>query len=108
MARRDENTGFICAYCGQNILALTNGSYRNHCPICLHSLHVDQKPGDRASKCHGLMRPIGLQFRSKKGWQLVHCCVSCAAVSVCRIATDTVQPDDSSALAPLHGIIKRR
>ena len=41
MSRKSENTGFICAYCGADAKPLTNGSYRNHCPLCLHSLHVD-------------------------------------------------------------------
>jgi len=101
MARRDENTGFTCAYCGKKVLALTNGSYRNHCPACLYSLHVDEMPGDRASNCRGLMEPVGVKFHSNKGLQLVHQCTKCGDVAVCRSATDTVQPDDVSALCRL-------
>ena len=101
MARQDENAGFTCAHCGKEIVALTNGSYRNHCPVCLYSLHVDQIPGDRTNRCGGLMRPVGLHFRRKKGWQIVHRCILCGGGSVCRIAVDTVQPDDVALLATL-------
>ncbi|WP_265181671.1 RNHCP domain-containing protein [Geomicrobium sp. JCM 19055] len=45
---------------------LENGSYRNHCPSCLYSKHVDVIPGDRASTCHSLMEPIDLKSHSKK------------------------------------------
>ena len=66
MTRAIQNTGFSCMKCGKEILPLTNGSYRNHCPHCLSSRHVDNKPGDRSSQCKGLMKPIGLRFNSKR------------------------------------------
>ena len=34
-------------------------------------------PGDRASQCLGLMKPVGLDKSSKKGWILLHECVRC-------------------------------
>ncbi|WP_420871372.1 RNHCP domain-containing protein [Lysinibacillus xylanilyticus] len=49
---------------------LTNGSFRNHCPKCLFSKHVDTVPGDRASTCKGLMRPIGVDYTEKKAFNL--------------------------------------
>lgn len=83
------------------MLPLTNGSYRNHCPACLHSKHVDIRPGDRAATCHGLMRPIRLEHRSGKGQVLVHRCQACGLVRPNRVAVDTVQPDDLAAVARL-------
>ena len=60
MSRRKENSQFLCEQCGRHVLPLSNGSYRNHCPFCLFSKHVDILPGDRASDCGGLMEPVGL------------------------------------------------
>lgn len=101
MSRKDENTGFICVNCGKRVMPLTNGSYRNHCPFCLYSIHVDRRPGDRASGCGGLMEPAGLVYNSRKGWQLVHRCLKCGAVARNRIAENTVMPDNAEALAKL-------
>ncbi len=103
MMRSIENTGFICLNCHKKIEKLTNGSYRNHCPFCLYSLHVDKHPGDRASTCGGLMAPIGLAYKSKKGWQLIHCCQRCGIQVVNKIAIDTVQPDDLQKVTTLQG-----
>ena len=64
MSRELENTGFICQNCGKEVLPLTDGSYRNHCPFCLYSLHVDIIPGDRASDCGGIMKPIKIIYNS--------------------------------------------
>ena len=91
--RQTENTGFTCANCYADVLPLTNGSYRNHCPVCLHSLHVDIKPGDRLCDCHGLMKPISVIHNSKKGWQIIHQCLICREKQTNRIATDTLQSD---------------
>ncbi len=101
MARKDENVGFVCAYCQSRIEPLSNGSYRNHCPFCLYSLHVDIVPGDRASPCRQLMKPIGLVHKGGKGWQIVHACTSCGHRAVNRIAVDTIQSDDYVRLASL-------
>lgn len=101
MARKDENTDFVCLNCGKNVKALTNGSYRNHCPFCLYSLHVDDKPGDRQSLCRALMKPVGLTFKSKKGWQIIHECTVCGHRAANKAAENTVQPDDCERLATL-------
>ena len=92
MSRKTENTSFICAYCGAQVQPLNNGSYRNHCPFCLYSLHVDNLPGDRVSNCHGLMKPVGVHYNGKKGWQIIHRCQKCGAEKVNRAAFDTIQP----------------
>ena len=88
-------------HCGTNVQPLTNGSFRNHCPRCLHSLHVDHKPGDRANACRGLMAPVGLAYRRKKGWQIVHRCTVCGQCSVNKVAIDTVQADSIKRLSEI-------
>jgi hypothetical protein len=101
MAREDENRSFQCILCGTQVSPLTNGSYRNHCPVCLCSVHVDLRPGDRRNSCKGLMRPEGLAYRAGKGWQIAHRCERCGAVQRNRVAMDTIQPDDVVAVARL-------
>lgn len=88
MSRKTENTGFDCAHCGAKVMPLSNGSYRNHCPYCLHSIHIDSITGDRANECFGLMKPIGVLYHSKKGWQVVHRCLKCGEKKVNRTAQD--------------------
>ncbi len=101
MARKQENAAFMCMGCGNYVYALTNGSYRNHCPFCLYSRHVDHKPGDRENTCFGMMKPVGLTFKKKKGWQIMHQCTKCKMLSVNKVAQDTVQADDINQLAML-------
>ena len=98
MSRTTENTAFVCLQCGLEVMPISNGSYRNHCPRCLYSKHVDLEPGDRASSCEGLMEPIGVRYKSGKGLQIVHRCTVCGAVRVNRVARDTVQPDELEVL----------
>lgn len=100
MARSDENAAFVCDQCGRNVYPVTDGSYRNHCPYCLWSKHLDIVPGDRANRCRGLMRPIEVRL-VKKGWQLVHCCERCGTVTVNRVALMSKQPDDFDLLVTL-------
>jgi len=101
MSRTRENTGFTCDHCGKHVLPLTNGSYRNHCPFCLYSKHVDRLPGDRAQSCDGLMAPVGIHYNSQKGYQIVHRCLRCGEESMCKTARDTVQPDDMDVILRL-------
>ncbi|GAA4900308.1 RNHCP domain-containing protein [Stackebrandtia albiflava] len=101
MSRRDENTGFDCLHCGARIRPVSNGGYRNHCPFCLCSRHVDDRPGDRAADCGGVMDPIRLRDKPGKGLQIEFRCRVCGTVSVNRIARDTVQPDDLLAILRL-------
>lgn len=98
---RNQNSAFICERCHHNVLALTNGSFRNHCPVCLWSKHVDNLPGDRASQCRGKMKPIAVIRHKKKGWQLVHHCQKCGHQQNNIIAQDTEQPDDMSLIIVL-------
>ncbi len=94
MSTNTKNTGFQCEHCRAEVLALTNGSYRNHCPFCLYSKHLDNKPGDRSSTCQGLMKPVDIIYHSKKGYQIVHECISCHKQQRNIVAVDTEQPDN--------------
>jgi hypothetical protein len=65
------------------------GQQRNHCPMCLYSLHVDDKtPGDRASECRSLMEPIGVFYRRNLEQVVVHRCLGCGFTRYNRIAAD--------------------
>lgn len=64
---------FTCAHCGADVLG--NG-YTNHCPKCLYSKHVDNNPGDRQSKCFGMMRPISVESRGGE-FIITHKCEKC-------------------------------
>lgn len=92
---------FKCVNCNKEID--TDGNIgtrnRNHCPFCLHSVHLDKSiPGDRKESCNGVMKPIGITFkntkRDKYGKELIgevmiiHECSKCHAVSKNRIAGD--------------------
>jgi len=106
LGRAEENTGFRCVACGADVVPLTNGSYRNHCPFCLVSLHVDDEPGDRASHCTGSMDAVAI-VRTKKGWQLIHRCRRCGKQRTNRSAVDTDQPDDIDAIIRLMATATR-
>ncbi|MDR1361172.1 MAG: RNHCP domain-containing protein [Rickettsiales bacterium] len=64
---------FTCANCGA---AVRGNGYTNHCPQCLWSRCVDVNPGDRASNCGGLMRPISAQ-PAGDGYVITHRCERC-------------------------------
>lgn len=86
--REQENTGFDCIRCGRPIPQHSGGSYRNHCPRCLWSRHVDVMPGDRGADCGGAMEPIGVDHSGKKGYILIHRCTVCGAEDRNRLAPD--------------------
>jgi len=65
---------FLCLHCGKKVQG--NG-YTNHCPHCLYSKHVDIYPGDRASKCGGIMEPVYLCIYSSNRMLIVHRCKKC-------------------------------
>lgn len=80
---------FVCKACGRTVVPEGAGSdHRNHCPTCLCSLHVDQKPGDRASDCGGIMEPIAVWVKDGGEWALVHRCRKCGKLDSNRIAAD--------------------
>lgn len=80
---------FTCKECGRLIVPEGAGSgHRNHCPYCLYSVHLDNKPGDRSSECHGRMEPIGVWVRKNGEWAVIHRCKICGKISSNRIAAD--------------------
>jgi len=97
MSHKTENSGFICKHCGKEVLPLTDGSYRNHCPFCLYSLHIDITPGE----CGGLMEPIKIIYNSKKGYQIVHRCQKCGFERNNKISEDSRQPDDINVITAI-------
>mgnify|MGYP001587359506 CR=1 FL=1 len=87
---------FICEHCNKPVTPLGQGSYRNHCPFCLYSKHVDaQGPGDRASHCGALMKPLNLDYKGSKGWIIVHECKKCG-----KMISNKTAPDDDLSAAP--------
>lgn len=64
---------FVCEKCKEYV---GGDGYTNHCPKCLWSKHVDNNPGDRASKCHGLMKPALETVKADK-YTLKHTCQIC-------------------------------
>lgn len=84
---REES--FTCEYCGRATDPLGKGTYRDHCPACLHSKHVDRDgPGDRLSACQGLLEPTAIDQDSKKGVMIVYRCLKCGKSSRNRAAPD--------------------
>ena len=80
---------FVCKACGAVIGQEGTGSrHRNHCPRCLASVHLDEKPGDRASPCKGVMDAIGVWVRKDGEWAILHRCRKCGAIHSNRIAAD--------------------
>jgi hypothetical protein len=93
------NDGFTCACCGTQVLPLARGGFRNHCPWCLWSKHVDRVPGDRDATCRGLMEPVAVEQDAKRGWMVVHRCVECGLLRRNQAACDDPrQADDFEAL----------
>ena len=82
-----NDSGFICANCKAQVSALGYTS-RNHCPVCLCSLHLDVSPGDRLSECGGIMRPVSVCPDSKKGYIITHKCDKCGKVGTNKAAHD--------------------
>ncbi|MDP3994253.1 MAG: RNHCP domain-containing protein [bacterium] len=65
---------FVCKVCKEEVKGT---GYTNHCPNCLYSLHVDEEiPGDRNSKCKGLMEPVKIEIK-KSEYILFHKCAIC-------------------------------
>jgi len=69
--RTKEN--FTCEKCG---FFVRGTGYTNHCPRCLWSKHVDINPGDRQSKCQGLMEPVSMAYKGGE-YIIFHRCILC-------------------------------
>lgn len=78
---------FICENCGRQVPKL-GYSCRNHCSYCLYSKHVDIEPGDRLETCHGLLKPVGIETNSKKGYIIIFKCQKCGSIRKNKVAED--------------------
>ena len=78
---------FICENCGKKVEKL-GYSWRNQCPHCLTSKHVDINPGDREETCHGLLEPIGIEIDNRKGYIIIFKCKKCGAIRRNKAAKD--------------------
>jgi len=85
----DDRGTFRCGGCRLDVsLEAVGTAYRNHCPNCLWSRHVDDSPGDRAAECGSLMEPIAHPRRGDGEWVLVHRCRGCEELHLNRTAGD--------------------
>jgi hypothetical protein len=96
-----EDGGFKCVSCKNWVNSSRESSgvnNRNHCPLCLVSLHVDLiKAGDRRATCRSRMVAIGLTFKKvnkrypgeEQGeLMLIHRCAGCGKININRVAGD--------------------
>ncbi|MSP56847.1 MAG: RNHCP domain-containing protein [Myxococcales bacterium] len=97
---RDE--AFRCQHCDRDV-PVGGRRPRDHCPWCLHSLHVDIVPGDRAAGCGGLLVPSGVE-PSAKGLDILYRCDRCGAARKNRVLDDLTVPDDPAAV---RGLVAR-
>jgi|YelNatPaOPRAMG01_1025707.scaffolds.fasta_scaffold03488_16 rubrerythrin len=67
---------FTCENCGFKVKGT---GFTDHCPKCLASKHVDIEPGDRLSKCKGLMLPISADY-SRHEFKIVYKCTKCGLI----------------------------
>ncbi len=67
--------GFVCENCKRKVSPLLYTA-RDHCPFCLYSKHLDINPGDRASDCLGVLKPIGI-FKFKDTYKIKYKCLKC-------------------------------
>ena len=87
--RPDEERPFTCRACGHLVTPEGGGTHhRNHCPRCLHSVHLDDVPGDRAADCGGDMEPAGVWVRKGGEWAIIHRCRRCGVFHSNRVAAD--------------------
>jgi tRNA(Ile)-lysidine synthase len=106
--RMDE--AFLCLTCGADV-PLGGARVRDHCPFCLHSLHVDRVPGDRSVDCHGALVPAALEQVAGES-VIQYICDRCGHRHRCRAhPTDEQQalcalstPDDPEAIQRLKAI----
>lgn len=106
MGRRftDKNESFYCIHCGTEVLPAAK-TCRNHCPKCLHSVHLDVYPGDRAANCGGIMVPVGVLYHPQKGYQIIHRCERCGHES--RNIAALEDPIQADALDTILELMKR-
>ncbi|MDX6743937.1 RNHCP domain-containing protein [Actinocorallia sp. A-T 12471] len=84
---------FDCARCGLTATTYAaDGRRRNHCPSCLHSLHVQDASGG-VSACRSRMSPISIAVLRDGDWRIIHRCVRCD-----ELTSSPVSPDDNQLI----------
>ena len=89
--RVKEPGSFRCVNCRIDVPTDAPGTqHRNHCPACLWSRHVDDRPGDRAmlEECGSGMEPIAISVRGRGEWVIIHRCSGCGELDANRSAAD--------------------
>jgi hypothetical protein len=98
------NEPFVCIYCHFSV-PKSQQTCRDHCPQCLHSLHVDVNPGDRAADCGGLLKPVAWSRHKKKGLMIHYICEICSTKKVNKfLEHDVYKPDDLNVLLKLSSM----
>lgn len=81
-----------CQVCGSPVNL--DREKRRHCPDCLSGVHTDEdRPGDGASLCRGVLEPVGVWAREDGRWEIIHRCRSCGTLS-----SDPVAAADNTTL----------
>ncbi|WP_043613848.1 RNHCP domain-containing protein [Nonomuraea candida] len=76
---------FACVRCGLTVTAhAPDGVRRNHCPSCLHSLHL-------LDECRSRMIPISIAVLRTGEWMLIHRCTRCGELTSNPICGDDNQ-----------------
>jgi predicted RNA-binding Zn-ribbon protein involved in translation (DUF1610 family) len=91
---------FRCLHCGAEVPA-GGRTPRDHCPLCLRSLHVDVVPGARDADCGGIMDPIGLVTGGRVDAVIAYRCRRCGYERQNRALLDGASPDAPAALLAL-------
>lgn len=95
---RDE--GFVCVHCRREVPP-HGRTARDHCPFCLHGLHVDlEVPGDRASDCGGILKPMRVDGAGES-WRIHYRCQRCGVERVNRAVLDGAVADAWSEVVRL-------
>lgn len=81
-----NDDSFVCEYCGFHVDKL-GYTTRDHCPKCLYSKHLDINPGDRENKCHGLLKPVGIE-KYKDTYKIIYKCIKCGEMHKNVMASD--------------------
>ena len=95
-----NDSGFVCLHCHKEVPPLKVTS-RDHCPYCLHSVHVDILPGDRQNPCGGKLVPKSCLPHPKKGYIILYQCEKCGEIIRNKAALSGNEPDDVNLLIPL-------
>lgn len=86
---RDES--FECIHCGHSEVP-GGAMVRDHCSRCLHGLHVDNVPGDRAAGCGGILVPIDFSVEGRAGVVIHYRCERCGYSHRTRSHVDDTLP----------------